>query len=1155
MKIKRVNLSDVKPLISYPRLIQPQLDGFDRLITKTIPEIISEVNPIQDNTGKLWTLEFLTYRLDKPNHSIRECLRKELSYDAPLYYTVQLLNKISGEIKKQEIFLGDMPVMTEYGKFIINGVERVVIHQIVRAEGVTFLASDNSSPSRNLYMAKIIPMRGSWLTLDINKNGVMTIRLAPKRPKVNLMTFLRSLGFSSNAEIQRIFQDVNIDPDFDPIAASIAKDVTTNSQEAIMDIYRKLRPDVVTNIENAKVYIDNIVFNSKRTSIGEVGRYQLNKKLEPKYRKEINEEGLALDTNDMIGIIRRMIQVNIGTIMPDDVDHLANRRLRGVDELFGEVLRAAVKKIEKNVKDRMSIYSSDQLLVPSDLLSSKPVTIAVNEFFGTSTVSAFLDQVNILSELSNLRQITASGPGGIQAERATYSIRDVHHSQYGRICPIETPDGPRVGVVTRLSLYARINDYGFIETPYVKIAHEIEVNSKSAKNLIGHIAKDDLIDSKGKTIVKAGDLIDEKKAELIVKSGVEKLTVRPYFTDEIVYMDADTESKYSFTLATVNKDEHGNLTDDIIPIRSGSKFVPDIPEKANFADVDSAQIASATFAMLPFGNFNDTSRTVPACQIIKQAVPLVHKEAPIVGTGIEEFIARESGSVLIAKRSGVVEYVDAKRIVIKTEDKSTKTARDEYELITFSKSNEETLQHQTPLVSVGDKIKEGDILTDAACVDQGEAALGINLLTTCMFIDGKTYEDAILISERVVTEKKLSSVMIKVYKKEVRETKLGPEEITRDIPNVSEILLKKLDADGVVRIGAEVKEGDVLIGCVAPKGEVDLNPEEKLLRAIFGDKAADVKDISARVPVGEYGIVIDSQVLDRSKGDKLPSGVLKQVSVWVARIHNVGLGDKLSDTHSQKGVIAKVMPIADMPYLEDGTPIDIVLNPLFLKRMNVGLIKEMWFANLGKALGVNISVPSFAPINVDKLHKMMDDNGVVIEDKVAVYDGRTGEAYDQKVAVGWKYILKLKHISEEKIHARSVGPYTIITQQPLGGKAQMGGQRFGEMEVWAFQAYGAAHNLREILTIKSDDIVGRSKAYDAIVHGQKVVMEGMPESFKVFMTELRSLGLDMKLLTIDNEDNQLEVVPVDQVIESGADALDIDLPAEMTTDVLSDVAL
>ncbi|MEI7603923.1 MAG: DNA-directed RNA polymerase subunit beta [bacterium] len=1152
MKNKRINLSDVKPLMQYPHLIQPQLDSFRRLIDKTIPEIFSEINPIQDNTGKLWTLEFLSNRLEKPNHTIKECLRKELSYDAPLYYKVRLINKVSGEIKEQDIFLGDVPLMTDFGKFIINGVERVVIHQIVRAEGVTFLPSDNASPSRKLFMAKIIPTRGSWLTIDVNKNGVMTIRLAPKRPKVNLVTFLRAMGYSSNAEILNIFKDVSNEEDFDMIAASMAKDSTTNSSEAIMDIYRKLRPDVITNLENAKVYIDNIIFNPKRTLIGEVGRYQLNKKLEPIYRKEINEDALALDVNDMIGIIRRLVQVNVGTAPIDDVDHLANRRLRGVDELFGEVLRAAIKKIEKNVKDRMSIYSADQLLVPSDLLSSRPITTAVNEFFGTSTVSQFLDQINILAELSNLRQITASGPGGIDANRATFSIRDIHHSQYGRICPIETPDGPRVGVVTRMSIYARINDYGFIETPYVKVGHTVEVDSKHVKRLINRIAKEDIIDAKGKVIVKALDVIDEKKADAIVKAGLETIGVKAYITDEISYMDADAEGKFCFTLATIKKDEFNNITDELVPVRSGSKFVVDIPDKVDYADVDSIQLLGATFATIPFGNLDDTSRTVLSCQIVKQAVPLIHREAPIVGTGIEEFMARESGSVLVAKRAGTVEYVDAKKIIIKVDGKTGKDSKDEYELTTFSKSNEETLQHQTPTVDLGEKVKEGHILTDASSVESGESAIGINMLTTCMFMDGKTYEDGILISERVIQEKILSSVMIKLYKKEVRETKLGPEEITRDIPNVSENLLKKLDADGVVRIGAEVKDSDILIGCVAPKGEVDLNPEEKLLRAIFGDKAADVKDISTRVPVGEYGIVIDTQVLDRSKGDKLPSGVLKQVSVWVARVHNVGLGDKLSDMHSQKGVIAKVMPVADMPYLEDGTPIDIVLNPLFLKRMNVGLIKEMWFANVAKAMGVKFAIPTFAPINDEKLNKLMDDANVKVESKMTVYDGRTGIPYDEKIAVGYKYMLKLKHISEEKIHARSVGPYTIITQQPLGGKAQMGGQRFGEMEVWALQAYGAAFNLKELLTIKSDDIVGRSKAYDAIVHGQKVVMEGMPESFKVFMNELRSLGLEMNLLAAEGGDELVEVA-VDEVVE--ASDLDIEIPVEMTTELASDIAI
>lgn len=1143
----RINLSDSTSLIPYPKLIQPQLDAFQRLIERTIPEVFSEINPVSDNTGKLWTLEFLSYRFDKPNHTLKECIRKELTYDAPLYYKVRLINKVSGEIKEQDIFLGDVPLMTDQGKFVINGSERVVIYQIVRAEGVSFLTSDNTSPSRNLYMAKIIPLRGSWLTVDLNKNGVMTIRLAPKRPKVNVITFLRAMGYSSNAEILRLFEDLDNDQDFDMVGATLAKDSTTSTPEAIMDIYKKLRPDVITNLENAKAYVDNIIFNPKRTLLGEVGRYQLNKKLEPNFRKEVTEDNLVLDIQDFLGIIRRLVQVNIGATAVDDVDHLANRRIRGVDELFGEVLRTAVKKIEKNIKDRMSIYSADQLLVPSDLLSSRPLTQAVTEFFGTSAVSAFMNQINIVDELANARTVTAGGPGGVDAARATFSIRDIHYSQYGRICPIETPDGPRVGVVTRLALYARINKFGFIETPYVKVSQKVEINAKNTKNLIGRIVKQDLVDSKGKVLVKAGTQVDEKVAQVIIKSGVESVDVKPYVTNEIVYMDADSETGHKFTLATIKKDQYNNIVDEIIPVRAGSNFTPNSPEVVEYADVDSAQMVGLTFSMQPFGNSNENTRALFSCQIIKQAVPIINKEAPLVGTGIEEFVARESGSVVIARRAGTVEYVDAKKIVIST-GKTGKDNKDEYELLTFGKTNEETLIHQTPIVSLGEKVQEDQILTDAASVQNGEAAIGTNLLASCMFFDGLTYEDAIIVSDRLVTDKKLASVMIKLYKKEIRETKLGPEELTRDIPNVSENLLKKLDADGVVRIGAEVKEGDILIGCVAPKGEVDLNPEEKLLRAIFGDKAADVKDISTRVPIGDYGIVIDTQVLDRSRGDKLSSGVVKQVSVWVARIHNVGPGDKLSDMHAQKGVIARVLPVADMPYLEDGTPIDIILNPLFLKRMNVGLLKEMWFTNVAKALGVKFAIPPFTAVNDERFDEMLKANGFTPKDKMPVFDGRTGEKFDTDVAVGYKYILKLKHISEEKIHARSVGPYTIITQQPLGGKAQMGGQRFGEMEVWALQAYGAAHNLQELLTIKSDDIVGRSKAYDAIVHGQKVEIQGMPESFKVFMNELRSLGLEMKLLNLEEGDENPQTVDIKEVVEDTENMEIVDVP-ELTAEV------
>lgn len=1099
----RVNVAKNIFSFPYPNLIQSQLDSYKKFLEVDLKEIFSEINPVDDNTGRLWKLEFLDYRIDKANRTIREALRKGLTYDAAMYYKIRLTNKQTGELKEQDIYFGDIPLMTNYGTFVVNGNERIVVHQIIRAEGVIYLESSNLASNRKLYMCKIMPMRGSWFTIDLNKNGVMTIRLGPKRPKINVATFLRAIGYSSNAEILNLFSDCETDPDFKIMEATLAKDSTTNSADAIIDVYRRLRTDVSATLDSAKQYIENLLFNEKRTWMGRVGRYQMNKKLEEKYKKEPIEENYVLFSEDIIGIIRKLVKINNGTAFPDDIDHLGNRRIRAVNELLGESIRVATRKIEKNIKDKMSIRSTDELLVPADLVSARPFMSSFIDFFGTNPLSRFADQKNILAQLANLREVTASGPGGITAERATFSVRDMHYSQYGRFCMCDTPEGPNVGLVNRFSVYARINDYGFIEAPYYKIQNSINLSKKpNNKIIINRVLEEDLKNG-SKVILKKGTKITKDNLETILNSKLESIDVRPFVTDEVVYMDPDTESAFVFTQSTVNMDDDKNLMDEIVSARNKDGFTFTNTRNVNFIDVAPNQPAGVTFSMLPFGQNDDAVRSVYATAQIKQAVPLLNAEPPVIGTGFETLIAQQSGRCLYAETDGSVDYVDASKIVIKSKD-----GKEEYDLTIFNRSNEDTLIHQSPTVSPGQKVKKGDLLAEGAEFRGGESSIGTNLLATAMIYEGYNFEDGFIISERVVRERKLSSILVKEYTQEIRDTKLGPEILTSDLPGASENALKKLDPNGVVRPGAYVVAGDILAAIAAPKGEVELSAEEKLLRAIFGDQAKDVRDASLKMPNGEYGIVIDTQILDRIKQDKLSAGVLKQVKVWVAKMHNIGLGDKLADMNGGKGVISKILPEEDMPHLADGTPIDIMMNAFYVKRMNMGLLKEMWWSNIANTLGIKLALPLFSMIDNLKVEEMLKKADVTVTDKYKIYDGRTGEEFDNEVSLGTKYILKLKHLADEKIHARSIGPYTIVTQQPLGGKAQFGGQRFGEMEVWALEAHGAAHILQEMLTIKSDDIRGRSQAYESIVHGQPIKIEGTPESFKVFINELRALVLN-----------------------------------------------
>jgi len=1101
---KRIDLGTIQMPFKKPNLIQHQLEAFDRFIEERLPKLFAELNPVEDNTGKVWRLEFGKVRVLRPNRSEKEAREKNLSYDAPLYVSVRLVNKKTGEVKEKDIFMGNIPIMTPRGTFIVSGNERVIIMQIVRSEGVIFIPNGLELGDHTLYMAQLMPEKGGWITIDVNKQGVISVKLAPRKPRVLYTTLLRALGWSSDAEIASLFEDIERDDEFKFIDATLYKDKTKSVGEAVFDIYSKLRPDMSVSYEAASNYLYRLLFDPRVLYLGKTGRYQLNKKLEERFRTEMTEDFYTLRKEDFIGVGRALIAVNIGKREPDDIDHLGNRRIRRVDELLAEHLRESFARLERSIKDKMSVHSSRESVDPLELINTKPIIQAFNDFFGTSSVSRYMDQLNCLSELAVKREITAGGPGGLTKERASFSVRDVHPSHYGRICAVETPDGQNIGVVNRLALYAKINEYGFIEAPYRKVYHFIEINKPSDIGLlVNRICGETVKDKNGKVVIRKGEYITKELAPKI-GSIEKKIKVFPFVTEDIVYLTADEEDDSVFATCNVQFDKYGNILDRTVPVRRRGTFFTTSANKVDYIDIDSAQIAGTSFGIIPFAENDDPHRTLLSAGTVKQALPLVFPESPIVGTAIGDYLAKECLYGIYADADGVVEAVDANRIIIRTDDNKKKI----YDLDVFRRTNNNTEITQRPVVSLGQRVKSGDLLADGGSMDKGEIALGTNLLCAVMFYEGYTFEDGIVVSERAIREDKFTTVLINEYSVEVRETKLGPEVVTADIPNVSEYALRNLDKDGIVRIGAKVKAHDILVGIVAPKGEFELTAEEKLLRAIFGEHAKDVRDNSLYVPHGEGGIVIRTQVLSKSKGDQLPSGVLKQVKVWVAKIHRLNIGDKLTDFHSQKGVVCKIVPDEDMPYLEDGTPIDVIFNPLFLKRMNVGMIKEMYWGNIANALGVKFSVHQFAPLNERIVFDELRKRGIEVKEKVRVYDGRTGEPYDAPIVVGPKYILKLEHMADAKVHARSIGRYTIVTQQPLGGKAQFGGQRFGEMEVWALEAHGAAHTLLEMLTIKSDDIVGRSKAYDAIVHGNPVEISGIPETVKVFITELRSLGLN-----------------------------------------------
>ena len=1123
---ERLNLAAHQLDKLHPNLIQAQLESFEDFLKSGIKEIFEEVNPIQDYTGETWELYFEDLEWGEVNLGMQEAQRLGLSFQKPLYVFVKLINKKTGEIKKQKLFVADVPMMSERGTFVVKGNERVVVMQIMRAEGLLFFELKNSTSKNPLFAVKLMPLRGRWFDFEVNKYGVMSIKLLDKRPRVLLTTLLRALGYSSDRDIKNAMGEIG---DLRLLESTLRRDTTTNTEEALLEIYRKLRPEDSLNIDNAKIFIDNIFFNKRRFYLGKTGRYQVNKKLGVKGK--ITEDDYLLNRKDLVNVVRVLIQLNNGERQIDDIDSLANRRIRGVGELIGDRLRIGVLRVEKNTRDRMSTYGAEDLVTPSLLVNTKPISSSLNEFFGSSAVSRYMDQENILSELETKRRITAGGPRGLTKERASFSVRDVHSSHYSKLCPVTTPEGPSIGIVSHMAKYARVNDYGFLEAPYFRVLSNVDLDNTDLELLTGIALREDVKDEKGKTVFKKGEKLNKEKIAKIKKAGISKIKTETVLTNDVVYLDADDEKIYKIGRADLERDEKNVLREGNTYVRFEGSYINVPTSEIDFVDINPGQIAGLGFSLVPFAQNDDPTRSLMASNMQRQAVPLLNPETPIVGTGYEKVVAESSGRLIKAKQNGEVIESEAGKLTVQFDGEKKPTV---YLIDKFIKTNQNTCFSQSVRVVKGQKLKKGDVLVDGPSMSEGELALGRNLTAAVMVFEGYNYEDGIVISERLVREDILTSVHIKEYIQDIRETKLGDEQITRDIPNVGEHALRNLNEEGIVRIGASVSSQDILVGIIAPKGETELTAEEKLLRAIFGEYARDVRDNSLRLPHGDEGIVIGVQVLDKVKGDKLNPGVIQQVKVWVARTSKISVGDKLTGLHGDKGVVSRILPEEDMPYLKDGTRIDIVLSPMFVKRMNIGQLKELEVAQRAQQAGIKVEVPPFAQLDMNLLEKLLPKDGVDV--KRILYDGRTGEPFHKKVLIGPRYFVKLNHLSSDKIHARSTGSYTLVTQQPLGGKAQFGGQRFGEMEVWALEAHAAVHNLQELLTIKSDDVVGRASAYKSIIQGTEIEAPNIPESFKVFINELRALGLNPELLEL-KEDYKDDSAMVAGVIEEELEEL------------------
>jgi len=1091
------------PAIPLPNLIEIQKNSYDWFFKTGLKELFDEISPIKEEfVGRDLELYFHGFYLDDPKFDEKTAREKNITFEAPLRINVELVNNKTGERKDQEVFLGDFPLMTDRGTFIVNGVERVVVSQLIRSAGVFF--SSETVRGRNYYGAKIIPNRGAWLEIETDQANVIYVKIDRKR-KVAVTSLLRAFGYGSDEEIINLFKDVDNHPEIRYIENTLQKDVSHSESEGLKEVYKRIRPGDLATTDNAKQLIYSMFFNFDRYDFGTVGRYKLNKRFNQNL--PINKETRILSQEDLIIILKEVIRLNITQEQPDDIDHLGNRRVRAVGELIQNKFRIGLARLERIIKDRMSTLDIN-LLTPSQLINARPVIGTVKEFFMSSQLSQFMDQTNPLAELEHKRRLSAMGPGGLSRERAGFEVRDVHRTHYGRICPIATPEGPNIGLVGHLASFARINEYGFIETPFRKVIHDLPNDPKLTTDKICRNDITDPIDNH--EIIKAGQTITKEIAEKLHKiKSLETVPVKPQVTDEVIYLDAFSEERLVTASATTPIDENGFFLEEFSEMRIHGRPSYDHVSKIDLIDVSPGQIISITTSLIPFLEHDDAVRALMGTNMQRQAISVINPESPIVGTGIEERAARDSGQTIISDSDGVV--VEAGGNIVKIKDNKGKTK--EYTLGKFIRSNTSTCMNQHVLVEPGEKIKAGQIIADGTATDKGELSLGQNILVAFMTWEGGNYEDAILISERVVQQDRYTSIHIEDYSIDVRDTKLGPEVVTRDIPNISEEKLKDLDEEGVVRIGAQVSSGDILVGKITPKGETELSAEEKLLRAIFGEKAKDVRDSSLYLEHGEHGKVIDIKIFSREAGDKLPSGVIKTIQITIAQLRKIQVGDKMAGRHGNKGVISRIVPVEDMPFLPDGTPVDIILNPLgVISRMNLGQLLETHLGFAAKKLGYKVATPALNGVTVEQIVKELEKAELPTDGKIQLYDGRNGVPFDNKTTVGIIYMLKLNHLVEDKIHQRSIGPYSLVTQQPLGGKAQFGGQRFGEMEVWALEAYGAAHSLQEILTIKSDDVTGRSKAYESIVKGEEIKKLNIPESFNVLVRELKGLCLDVELI-------------------------------------------
>jgi len=1034
-----------------PNLVQVQLDSYKWFLDVGLGELLKDVSPIEDWTGKELELSFIDFRIDDAKYDERTAIEKNISFEAPLKVVVSLKNKRTGATKEQELFMADLPLMTPRGTFIINGVERVVISQLIRSPGA-FFSMSRSSRYKRFFGAKLIPARGAWLEFETEFNGVISVRIDRKR-KIPATALLRAFGVGDDEAIKKLFEDVDTDPNTKYILSTILQDPSSNEEEGLIEMYKRIRPGDPATADTARQMIQNLFFNGARYDLSKVGRFRMNKR----FSQELDLDDKAnrtLRLEDVVNLIKEIIRLNNNPVAePDNIDHLGNRRVKTLGELLQDRLRIAFTRMERIIKDRMST-SDLEVVMPAQLINARPLVAALKEFFSSGQLSQFMDQHNPLAELEHKRRLSAMGPGGLTRERASFEVRDVHPSHYGRICPIATPEGPNIGLVGHLALYAKVSPLGFILTPYVKV-------------------------TKGK------------------------------ITDVVDYMDAVEEERYIIAQAGAEVDKDGKLISNKVEARIKGEPGTAGPEEINYIDISPRQQFSVATSLIPFLEHNDANRALMGSNMQRQAVPLIMPESPYVGTGLESKVAVDSGLVIVAPEAGTILEVDANHIVLETD----KGKEHKFPILKFARSNAFTCLNQRPIVKKGDKVKKGHVLADGPATHQGELALGKNLVVAYMSFEGSNYEDAIVLSERLVKDDVFSSIHIEDYNVDVRETKLGPEVITYDIPNVAMERLSDLDADGTVRIGAEVRSQDILVGKISPKGESDLTAEERLLRAIFGDKSRDVKDTSLRLDHGKQGRVVGVKVFSRKDGDKLDAGVIKKIQVSIAQLRKIQVGDKLAGRHGNKGVISVILPEEDMPFLEDGTPVDIVLSPLgIISRMNIGQVLESHLGIAAKKLGYKVATPAMAGPTEEVIMEELAKAGFPVDGKVQLYDGKTGLPYAQKCHVGLTYFMKLIHMVEDKIHMRSIGPYSLITQQPLGGKAQFGGQRFGEMEVWALEGYGAAHTLQEMLTIKSDDVLGRAKTYESIVNGEEIVAPHLPESFKVLLSEIKGLGLNVELI-------------------------------------------